>query len=653
MKILFLTDKMDIGGAETHISTLTRALLRRGHCIVLASSGGSLSKKLSEEHSIPHLRLPLSSRSPRDLILCYRRLLSLIRKEGFDLIHSHARIPSLIASLISKKTGIPLVCTAHAKFSATYLKKSLTRWGEHPIAVSEDLKQYLIENYRLAPENITVIPNGIDTERFSPAYRPSAPIKIGFLSRLDGDCSLGARLLCAIAPRICSEFGKVEILIGGGGSAHAEVALLAKRANDSIGYECVRLIGKVEDTPSFFSSCHIFVGVSRAAIEAAASGAKVIICGDEGYFGALTPARFEDALSSNFCARGYPKANQKALLGDILSHSNIDSSGVLLLVQSELNSQKMADQTEKVYLRALTRQNEKDRTVLLCGYYGYGNMGDDALLRSAIRRARSTFPHLSVVALTRRGKSDSATFGTRCIRRYSPLSLFTQLRRCEYFTLGGGTLLQSSTSLRSLLYYSLLIRLAKLFGAKCLLWANGLGEISSALSGAIVKGALKKCDRIGLRDASSVKIARSLVPHKRIFFENDLATYISCADDRRCRYLLSRAFGESDIFTDFIIAAPKRGVGLVTLEGALWEAKAKGLRICFVAMHAHQDKPTVLQLSRKFGEPVISGICYADLLALVKYSKGVYSMRLHALIAAKSAGVVYKAFGNDEKLKTI
>ncbi len=654
MKILMLTDKMELGGAETHIFTLISALLRIGHKVTLVSAGGDLADRLTREFSVPHLSVPLDSKNPFRLIFCYLRLSRLIKKGKFDLMHSHARLPSFISSYLSRRHKIPLICTAHARFFAKGFRKRLSRWGDLSIAVSEDLKQYLIESYGIAPENIFVIPNGINTRIFSPTTQSSSVIRIGFLSRLDSDCSLGARLLCELAPQIRKDLGRIEIMIGGGGSAYSEISALADRANKNAGYKCIRLLGKIDpkDTPSFFSSCHIFVGVSRAAIEAAASGASVILCGNEGYFGHLSAERFYTALDSNFCARGHRKPTAELLLRDIITAGDIESQRLRALIYSELGDEKMARATEEVYLRVLDSRTSRSPDVLLCGYYGYGNMGDDALLRSAISRVRTRFPHLSVGALTIRKRSSSRVFLIRCISRYSPLSLFRALASCKYFIFGGGTLLQSSTSLRSLLYYSLVFRLAKLFGARCYLWANGIGELSSPLARHLARRVLKKCDYIGLRDKLSAKKARELAPSCNAILEADLATELPPADPHRIRYLLRQALATDDL-PPFVIAAPKNGKGILELEGALFEARENGFSICFVAMHKSEDRAITQRLCKKLGGIILDSITYSDLVGISAFSAGVFSMRLHALIAARSAGVPYKAFGDDEKLKNI
>ena len=657
MKILMLTDKMDVGGAETHIFSLISSLSQKGHKVTLVSSGGSLAEKLLGS-GVRHISLPLSSKTPKSLALSYIRLSRLLRAKSFDVIHSHSRITSLLSAKLAKKHRIPLICTAHARFSVSSYRKYLSRWGTLSIAVSQDLKQYLIDNYSVAPENIEVIPNGIDLSLFkhSPRLCASECLRIGFLSRLDADCSDAAYLLCSIAEKLCSLLGKIQILIGGGGTEHDDISALAQKVNDGLGFECIKICGAISDTPSFFNSCDIFVGVSRAAMEASLCGLPVILCGNEGYFGILTSDNLNDARISNFCARGYPSMSAYILLRDIqkvILMKPQEVASVSSIMRGEFDLERIVEKTLTAYSRAISMIPCRKSSVLLCGYYGFGNMGDNALLRSSIKRAREEFPSLPIGALTKSGARDCSEFGIRCTKRSSAIGVIRELRGCEHFIFGGGTLLQDSTSLRSLLYYVCIMRLAKLCGAKCHIWGNGIGELSSPLSKHLVKRALDCCDYIGLRDEHSFKMAKELSSNTRIYKESDLALHSQPSDTERTSYLLWHFFKGRQNIPKFIIVAPCRKNGLEELKNALAEARASQKAMCFLAMHRRADQKITDRLCRLYGGIVLEGIDYADLTGLARYSEGVYSMRLHALIAAKSVGAQYRSFGNDVKLKGV
>ena len=101
MKILMALMSLDIGGVETHVLELSKELVARGHKIVVASAGGSYVAQL-EASGVHHVTAPLVSKKPGDIMKSYKILKSLIKEFKPDIVHSHARIPSLVCHLIHK-----------------------------------------------------------------------------------------------------------------------------------------------------------------------------------------------------------------------------------------------------------------------------------------------------------------------------------------------------------------------------------------------------------------------------------------------------------------------------------------------------------------------------------------------------------------------
>ncbi len=656
MKILILTDEFGYGGAQTHILALVRELRSRGHYIVVASSGGESVQKLSAKH----LTLPINKKDPLSLAVSLAALDALVKKEGFDIIHAHARLPALLGHITAKKHNICFVTTVHARFSLSTPLAHLSRWGIESIAVSEDLKKYLAESYHIPPENVEVIPNGIDSRVFAPLTKKPKEICIATLSRLDTDCSLSAHLLCQIAEPLCKKYGRVNILIGGGGSELERVKKSAHSANKRLGFECVRTVGSVDEVNAFLNSASVFVGVGRAAIEAALCEIPTVICGDEGFFGRLTPENFTSALAGNFCARDSQHPTAALLLAELTeaieSQQSAEQRALRKMLASHCDIKGTAERTERFYRHALRRHKRAARggDVVLCGYYGYANVGDDALLRSAVHRAEREFDGMGITALTKNGRRDSGHFGVDCRKRSCPLTICRTLKHAKVFIFGGGTLLQDSTSLRSLLFYSALLLYAKRCGADCRIWGGGIGELLRPLSFRATSAVLRACTYCGLRDEYSLSAAQKMLKRRCActpVLESDLARALAPCTDARAEYLLSRAIPDERQRHGFLLVAPNGKGDIAPLCRALKSAKRKGLFPLFVVMHRREDGKPCRALAKKFGGAVLESICFSDLVGLAKQSRGVYSMRLHALIAADMAHTPAHAFGDDVKLR--
>lgn len=292
MRILLVTMGMDIGGAETHILELAKELKRRGNEVFVASNGGKYVEQL-EADNIEHIYAPLNNKKIKNMITSYKKLKRVIKEKNIELVHSHTRITSFICGLLKKKMKFPYVTTAHWTFKVTPLLKLMTNWGENVIAVSEDIKEYLMKNYAVKPENIFVTVNGIDTEKFSKDIdyndiKKEFDLKedsnrIVYISRLDESRALVAKQLVNIAEKLNEKIDNLEIIIVGGGDAFEEINQKANEINQKLGKKLIIMTGARTDINKFAASGKIFIGVSRAALEAMACEQPVIIAGNEGY----------------------------------------------------------------------------------------------------------------------------------------------------------------------------------------------------------------------------------------------------------------------------------------------------------------------------------------------------------------------------------
>ncbi len=664
MNILIVTGKMDEGGAETHVFELARTLSEAGHAVTVASAGGRLAKKLCTL-GISHLDLPLDKKSPHALIECRNALVRLAKQRNFHIIHAHTRISAAVAWRVSRAVSVRLVTTIHARFRMNAPWGWLSRWGDSVIAVSQDLGQYLLCRGGVLAENITVIPNGIDTERFSPAYGVSERVRrVVFLSRLDGDCSSAAYALCRISERLEGAIPDIQIIIAGGGSELDSVRGLAEKKNYEAGKRTVCVVGKVDGVPELLRNADIFVGVSRAALEAMSCGVPTVIAGDEGFLGALGAENIRKARQSNFCGRGSGRLTDDRLFEAISTLAKMTREqrralgGTLReFVAAEHSLENVRELTEKVYSSTYRPKKTDKGSILLCGYYGYGNMGDDLLLVRAIERAEKKYPRTPIRALTANGKRDTRKFGVTCVRRIDPLALIREIRRAKTVVFGGGTLLQNGTSRRSLWYYLLVLRYAQRLGKRTELWGNGLGRIEGRYARRMTARSLAGCELVGLRDRDSVcEAVRLLDEHglKRahIALEDDLALKPFAENSARMDYLTSELCIDSSSRIAVVafrgsedkerIASMERWVAALCKEGIL---------PVYIVMYPAEDMALCQRIRKRLGGVVAYPVGAGDIVGLMRRARVVCGMRYHALVLAYLAGVPFIGFGSEPKIE--
>ena len=316
MKILMATMGLDIGGAETHIVELSKELKHRGHEIAVVSNGGVYVPEITAA-GIRHYEAPLHRRTLSDMRRSLAVLREVIRTEKPDVVHAHARIPAFLCGRLQKSMGFPFVTSCHGVYQVSGALRLLSNWGDRTLAVSEDIRDYLIRQYNIPPQHITLTINGIDTDKFSPEISGEAvrrefqlgdaPV-VGHVSRLDAETALTARQLIESAPALDRAFPGIRILIVGGGTAYEELLSRAREVNRVMGRDCLVLTGPRTDVNLLAAACDLFVGVSRAALEAMAACRPVILSGAQGHTGLFTPDLLDKAVDTNFCCRTDPAA---------------------------------------------------------------------------------------------------------------------------------------------------------------------------------------------------------------------------------------------------------------------------------------------------------------------------------------------------------
>lgn len=671
MKILMLCDRLALGGAETHIYELCRALMAAGHTVLAASAGGAHAEQLVAL-GVRHTTLPMASLRPLSLLAARRELARLLRRECPDIVHAHARIPARLAASLCRRLRIPLVTTAHWVFRADGWRRHLSAWGDITLAVSEDIRAYLIREYALPEANIRLTRNGIDTRRFRPCGAKAkddgaSPAKekgarIIHVSRLDRGRAACAEALLEIAKELAGSGLCRELLIVGGGDRERALRAQADAINAQIGRPFVRMEGRQSDIAPLLRESDLFIGVSRAALEAMACGLPVILSGDEGYFSILSEAKMQAAAKSNFCARGAPKLQPQALLADILSlltdeeACRKEGEAGRRFVTRSYSTARMAQDAVFAYRTVLARaQNKGFKThvlprkhkerpsFLLSGYYGADNLGDDAILSYLCARLREEGV-TQITVLSRSPRKTAKRFGVRAIGRSSPVAVFRAMRQADCFLLGGGNLLQNETSDRSLFYYTQLLTLARQAGCKSIL-LGGIGSLNEAgrervrrslpfLDGALLR---TPADLEKLRSLGGKALPARLLPDGALFLR-DMPRRVTVAD---APILLVALSGREEDEAAFFAAC----------RLCEWARREENARILIAGMHKTQDAPLFARfLSEVKGAEALTVDSGEELIAALASVSVLFSSRLHPLILAGVAGTPAIAWGKSEKI---
>ncbi len=178
MNVLLLANHINVGGIANYCFFLGSALKRRGHGVFLACAPAACAGERSNRErflraGIVLIDIPIrtkSSFSPR-IVSSLSVLLPQMKERGIDIMHANTRVTQALAAGLRMFGGRPYISTCHGFFRAGFLRRSLPFFGARVIAVSAQVREHLVRDLRADPSIVRLVPNGIDTDFFSPALR--------------------------------------------------------------------------------------------------------------------------------------------------------------------------------------------------------------------------------------------------------------------------------------------------------------------------------------------------------------------------------------------------------------------------------------------------------------------------------------------------
>ena len=372
MKILQVCSATEMGGGEVHVAGLVRELADRGHAIYLAVRPdsplrGALAGVIASWHEMP-LRNSLDLQSARAIA-------GLVDTHGIDIVHAHMGRDYLVAALACKQTNCArLVLTRHHYLPLK--RHALYRWmlGDVAavIAVSDSVRQSVIERLALPDERVHSVPNWIDPERFKPIEREAARAMFRLRANIVVACigqvtpAKGQEEFVRAAATIVRMRSDVEFLIVGEETGEQETFTdHLKRLAVTLGLgEKVRFTGRLRHIPELLAAVDVVVvpswdeGFSLVTIEAMAARRAVLatnvggIAGiiKDNVTGLLVPPRDVHALTDKLLW----------LVSDAPLRERLSVQGQRD-VYARFGMEQIIDRIEEIYKRVIDEANGDDQ----------------------------------------------------------------------------------------------------------------------------------------------------------------------------------------------------------------------------------------------------------------------------------------------------
>lgn len=301
--------------------------------------------------SAVQMKLNVETRSRIERIKNILWLRNFIRKQNIHIIHTHSRAAAKLGFWATLGSRTALISTVHGVQHSSFSKKLLNQYGQFIIAVCENIKNHLVQDFSYATQKIHVIPNPISEKKysFSAQTRNYPAQKIAIIGRTTGPKKNRTEQVCRCLLSLKQD---VSIhLIGG----HVDDLNLDTELKKKITQEHAS-----ELNSSVYSRFDLIIGSGRVAFESLISGTPTIAFGEASYEGLIQIDNFSAAAASNFGdispGRLEPELDRERFIKDLHTPvQNIDQ--LAALATNHFASEKIFPRIMRLYESAYFLKN--------------------------------------------------------------------------------------------------------------------------------------------------------------------------------------------------------------------------------------------------------------------------------------------------------
>ena len=299
--------------------------------------------------------------------------------------------------------------------------------------------------------------------------------------------------------------------------------------------------------------------------------------------------------------------------------------------------------------------------VLISGYYGFDNSGDDAILKAIVKDMKEYNNKINITVLSNNPSKTEKIYPVKAINRFKLGEVFKAMKNTELFISGGGSLLQDVTSTRSLLYYLAIMQLAKLCKKPVMIYANGIGPIDKKINRFLTKKILNKVDLITLRDDASKEYIYELgIKNENIHVTADpVFTLLPSSEEDVLKIFQNENIPRTKKLVGISIRQWRKADNLIEVvsDTIKYIIKTYDVNIVLIPMHYPED----LEISLKINEMADEDNCYVmkdrysveEIMGVIKELEIIIAMRLHSLIYAATQEVPIVGLVYDPKVEGI
>lgn len=295
--------------------------------------------------------------------------------------------------------------------------------------------------------------------------------------------------------------------------------------------------------------------------------------------------------------------------------------------------------------------------ILISGYYGFHNIGDEAVLRCVTEQVRGVIPDVELTILSNDPRDTREKYHVNSIPRMNPWQVLRALWNTDMLISGGGSLLQDATSWSSILYYLSIILTALLFRKPVFIYSQGIGPIHGKFNRKITGWTLKKVNVIAVRDIQSAQLLEEIgIPRDHINITTDPVLSLEKADPEQGKAILRKSGLNPDsgrLVVGWAVKSSNEACLKEIVRSIRYLKEAYNADSVLIPFHFEQDAKCILQLKDCLGDEayyVTEKQLIDEMLSIIGNLDLLVGVRLHSLIYAAVCNVPMIGISYDPKI---
>jgi len=348
--------QLEITGAEVYATTIADELIERGNKVYIVSD------TLTTPTKAEYIKLEFNKRSLLKRIEHIKFLYKFIKEKNIQIVHAHSRASSWSSQVACKLAGIPLITTTHGRQPIHFSRKLIKAFGDHSIAVCENIKKHMVNDIGFSENKISVILNPVNYKKLDLEKKVNDKKVISIVGRLSGPKGdVAYDILEILSQDELLKKYKIRLI---GGKELPERFLKFKEKD-------IEFIGYVPNIQEKIFESDIVIGAGRVAFEALLNKTLLIAVGETEYMGFINKENLSKSLASNFGDIGfmkYPKIRKDILLDDIkkaLELSENEKEELKNIILKETNLKNIVDKIEKRYFSLYVNKKKYEVPVIM------------------------------------------------------------------------------------------------------------------------------------------------------------------------------------------------------------------------------------------------------------------------------------------------